>query len=76
MLRQALRLSLTALLLGGAASWAASRWLAGLLFQVSAHDPLTYLLVPLFLLSAALMASLRPAWRASRLDPNQTLRWE
>lgn len=46
------------------------------LYEVSAHDPQTFLLVTLFLGATALAASLGPAHRASRVDPMQTLRSE
>jgi len=41
---------------------------------VEALDPIPYLLVPLLLLGAALVASLAPALRAAATDPNRILR--
>lgn len=61
-------------LIGLAAAAILSRWVAGMLFQVSPLDPWTYLLVCLLLLSTAFAAAALPARRASRTDPLQVLR--
>ena len=53
----------------------ASRILRSQLFGVTPVDPLTFVLVPAFLLAAAL-ACLLPAGRATRLDPTAALRAE
>jgi ABC-type lipoprotein release transport system permease subunit len=45
-----------------------------LVFGVSASDPLTLAVVSATLALVALMASLVPAYRASRLDPSEVLR--
>ena len=45
-----------------------------LLFDVSAYDTLTYVGVAGALLLVAVAASLGPAWRASRVDPNVALK--
>jgi len=51
-----------------------SRALAGLLFGVAATDPLTFVAVPLVLLTIALAATLVPALRAAALEPQAVLR--
>jgi putative ABC transport system permease protein len=48
--------------------------LAGLLYEVSASDPLTYALVAVVLISGGALASYVPARRASAVDPMEALR--
>jgi putative ABC transport system permease protein len=43
---------------------------------VSTTDRVTFVSVPIAFIGVALLASLIPAWRASRLDPNVVLRAE
>jgi len=59
---------------GAAAAMALSRWVASLLFGVTALDPATYLLSALIVFTAALAASYLPARRASSVDPMESLR--
>jgi putative ABC transport system permease protein len=49
------------------------RVLAGLLFQVSATDPLTLISVVVLFAVVSVLASVIPARRASRLDPMEAL---
>jgi putative ABC transport system permease protein len=53
-----------------------SRALSGMLYAVSAADPITYAAIALLLASVALFASWLPAKRASRVDPAVALRAE
>jgi predicted permease len=55
---------------------AAARLVGGLLFNVSTLDLTTFLLVPIVLIGAAMMAAYIPARRASRVDPATALRTE
>jgi ABC-type antimicrobial peptide transport system permease subunit len=73
---QGLAFALAGALLGGIASFVASRWMQPLLFRQSAKDPLVYGLVALIMLMVALAASASPAARAARADPNTALRAE
>jgi len=73
---QALGLSLTGSLVGLAMSFALSRWLESLLFEVGPTDPLTLGSVSLVLLAVAALGSYWPAQRATRVDPLETLRSE
>jgi predicted permease len=62
--------------IGGAAALLASRWIEPLLFAASARDPVVYAGVATILLLVALVATLRPALRATRVDPTIALRAE
>jgi putative ABC transport system permease protein len=75
-LRQAMRPVLVGGLVGVAGCAAVSWLLSSMLFGVSAHDPMTFVIVPLFLLILALVASYLPARRATRIDPMVALRYE
>jgi putative ABC transport system permease protein len=52
----------------------AARFLASLLFQTSPVDPATYLTVSAALLATAAVASVQPAWRATRICPAIAMR--
>lgn len=60
--------------LGTAGSFAATRLLGGLLFQVRPTDPLTFAGTALILAGVATAATLVPAVRATRVDPMEALR--
>jgi predicted permease len=62
--------------LGLAGAFITTRFMASLLFGVSAVDPVTFLAVPAILAAAALFASYAPARRAARVDPMVSLRSE
>jgi putative ABC transport system permease protein len=62
------------LLIGFSASLALNQLMKSLLFDVSATDPLIYLLMATLVITIALLASSIPARRATRIDPIQTLR--
>jgi len=70
----ALRLALAGVALGLLGALAATRLLDGLLYGVSAADPVTLLAVATGLLLTAAAASLAPALRAMRVDPLEALR--
>jgi len=71
-----LRMVVVGVAIGLATSLALSRLLQALLFEVSAHDPLTYIVVPVLLSLVALIAILIPARSGTRVDPAVTLRAE
>jgi putative ABC transport system permease protein len=75
-LRQGLLLALAGIVLGVVASAAVTRFMAAMLFGVSAMDPLTYVAVAIGLGGTALLTSYLPAARAARTDPAIALRWE
>ena len=75
-LAQGARLAGIGIVLGAGASLLATRWIRGLLFGVSAFDPLTLAAVGGLFSLVALIACLVPARRASRVDPLTALRSE
>ena len=70
------KLALIGVALGSAIALAGARAIRGLLFNVSAADPVTFTLVTSGLLTVALLASYIPARRATRIDPMIALRGE
>jgi ABC-type antimicrobial peptide transport system permease subunit len=75
-LRRGLKLATIGVLVGTALALALSRVIARMLYEVSATDPVTFVLVPLLLLSIAAVACYVPARRATRVDPIVALRAE
>jgi predicted permease len=75
-LRQGVMFIGIGLALGFAAAYAATRFLASLLYGVKPHDPVSFAAVALVLFAAGLAASYLPARRATRVDPMTALRYE
>jgi putative ABC transport system permease protein len=76
MLNEGGRLAIAGVVVGSIVALAGARLIRGLLFEVSATDPLTFAGVALGLLGVALLASYIPARRATRVDPMIALRGE
>jgi putative ABC transport system permease protein len=71
---QAFRAIAVGLLVGGALAAGASRWMADLLYQTSARDPLVFAAAAVVLGVAAFVASVVPAHRSASIDPSIALR--
>jgi ABC-type antimicrobial peptide transport system permease subunit len=72
--RQSMRVVTIGAAIGLVLALAAARLLISQLYGVSATDPLTFVLMPAFLLGVALLATIIPARRATRVDPSVALR--
>jgi predicted permease len=75
-LSHGLRLTLTGVVLGLAASFALTRYLSSLLLGVTSTDALTFSSVTILLCAVALLACFIPTRRAMRVDPIVALRYE
>src|SRR5438445_1125041 len=75
-LKQGMLLALIGAAVGIVVALPVARMAAGLLYGVSATDPLTYAGITLLLMAVALLACYLPARRATRIDPLIALRVE
>ena len=73
---QGMRLIGLGLIIGFVGSYFLMQLLSGSLHGISAHDPLSFTLVPLILLAVGLLACYLPARSAMRLNPVEALRYE
>src|SRR5260370_19296312 len=73
--RQGMVLLVCGVAIGLAVAAALSRLVSGILFGVSARDPLTFSFTAAVLLVVALVATYIPPWRATRVDPLISLRY-
>jgi putative ABC transport system permease protein len=74
--RQGMIPVITGLAIGIAGAWAATRAMRSVLYGISNTDPITYVVIAIFLAIVAFVAALIPARRATRVDPVEALRSE
>lgn len=75
-LKRGMGLVMLGLVIGTAASFALTRLMQSLLFEVSASDPMVFAVIAAVLAAVAFVACLIPARRAMRVDPMVALRYE
>ena len=75
-MRQGVTLAVTGVALGLIGSFALQHVMKGLLYGVSATDPMTFVVISLLLFGATLLACYVPARRATEVDPIIALRFE
>jgi len=73
---EGLRFAVSGAVVGGAMALVGGRWIAPLLFNQSARDPVVFGAVTAVLLLVAVGASMIPAIRGARVDPSAALRAE
>jgi len=72
--RQVARLGVIGLMVGLVGCWGTSRWLDSLVFGVSTHDPVVFSSAALAAFLIVLLSAAVPLWRATQIDPIETLR--
>ncbi len=76
MVKEGLLLSLAGAIIGTAGAMVSSRLLSNMLYEVAPSDPYTFIIVLALLFFTAMCGCFFPAYRAARVDPIRTLRYE
>jgi putative ABC transport system permease protein len=74
--REGMMLAITGALVGLGGALVLTRFMAGVLFEISPRDPVTFVAVSGIMLAVAFLACFIPARRATRVDPMIALRYE
>jgi ABC-type antimicrobial peptide transport system permease subunit len=75
-MRNGMSLVLMGMVIGLTGAFALTRWMASLLFEISATDFLTFMVTASLLTAIALLACWVPARRATKVDPLIALKYE
>lgn len=75
-LREGVRLTTIGIIIGLLLALGVGQFLQHMLYQVNSVEPLVLIAAPAILITASLLASLIPAFRATRVDPTVALRTE
>jgi len=73
---EGLKMTAVGLGVGLTGAFLLTRWMASLLFEISATDPFTFTVVGIGLTAVGLLACFVPARRAAKVDPMVALRYE
>jgi ABC-type lipoprotein release transport system permease subunit len=71
-----MRLAIVDMLIGPAAAFGLTRFIANLLYSVKYWDPVVHIVIPFLPAAVALIAVWLPASRATRIDPLEALRYD
>ena len=75
-MRQGMTLTTIGLAIGFAVSFTMAGFMGSLLPGIAPHDPMTFVAVPVLLMTISAVATLIPAYRAGAVDPIVALRYE
>lgn len=75
-MKQGMVLVLSGIVIGLAGAYLLTRLIGSLLYGVTTSDPVTFIVTPLILAAAALLAISIPALKATKVDPLRALRYE
>jgi ABC-type antimicrobial peptide transport system permease subunit len=73
-LRQGIFLAVIGIVAGLVASLLLTRLMSSMLYKTGAHDPITFVLIPLLFFVIAMLVSYLPACRATKINPIEALR--